>query len=70
MEKCTRNFGKKTAGSGHSKDLKEEGTIILTHISQENKLLGRKFDGTGSGPCPVANICNRGICIMLPELVT
>jgi hypothetical protein len=35
--------------SGNFKDVKEEGTITLTRISQENKLLGLKFDGSGSG---------------------
>jgi hypothetical protein len=39
----------KPIGSGNFRYLKEEGTITLTRISQENKLLGLKFDGTGSG---------------------
>jgi hypothetical protein len=37
--------------SGNFKDVKEEGTITLTstRISQENKLLELKFDGTCLG---------------------
>jgi hypothetical protein len=35
--------------SGNFKDVKEEGTITLTSVSQENKLFGLKFDGTCLG---------------------
>jgi hypothetical protein len=42
-------LGGEPIASGNLKDDKEEVKITLTRISQENKLLGLKFDERGSG---------------------